>query len=315
MLASFNHIVGKSTISYGISIPKSIQPLISLPSCGEKRQLTVIFDEKRSSPALLRRLNNTAGHVQIRYDIPTAETLRNWLGNTFQIPIEKNIDEINWQLVVNFMSDNTIELVPVTANHARQLKLGDLLLNNIKYPAIKSIEEFVEMTGAIRGTPFSTQARQTEYNAAIKKQLVSRGWEKEQPIVPDRKVALKCDFRKNGIQLEIEFGNARTYYQDIVKFAMSYNAGSCRVGGLIVPDYKFSKHLCELGSKEAIRKSSGSKRQYSGMVYFEKAADEFEYLRPIFKVPFFIAGIGEYKPTTKTAKLRLSVIHLYPTSD
>ena len=38
--------------------------------------------------------------------------------------------------------------------------------------------------------------------------------------------SLKSDFAKDGAWVEIEFGNARTYYQDFLKFMLAFHHGS-----------------------------------------------------------------------------------------
>jgi hypothetical protein len=92
--------------------------------------------------------------------------------------------------------------------------------------------------------------------------------------------------------LEVEFGNARTYYQDIIKFVMSYNVGLIKWGGLLVPSVEFAKHLCHLGHLKALEKSKGKKSKYGGMMEFNKAVVEFRYIKNIVNIPFFIASIN-----------------------
>jgi hypothetical protein len=51
--------------------------------------------------------------------------------------------------------------------------------------------------------------------------LTGAGWQREQRVVDE--LGLKCDFEKNGIWVEVEFGNARSYYQDYVKSCWQRN--------------------------------------------------------------------------------------------
>lgn len=54
----------------------------------------------------------------------------------------------------------------------------------------------------------------------------------------------------------------------------------------------FAKHLCHLGHLNAVRKSQGKKSVYSGMMDFNKASIEFQYIKDIFNIPFFIVAVG-----------------------
>ena len=103
--------------------------------------------------------------------------------------------------------------------------------------------------------------------------------------------------------LEIEFGNARGYYQDLIKFMMAYNSKYIDIGGLIVPSEKFAKHLCSLGKQEAIKKYKNPQKTYSGMATFEKINREFKYIKDLFKIPMFIISIDYKNYITQHHKL------------
>ncbi len=101
----------------------------------------------------------------------------------------------------------------------------DIITHNIQEVSLISDEKFIEIVESIRSVQFRGYERQMFYNRQIKQELIKRGWLSEQQVVEDKQVRLQCDFRKEDFQLEVEFGNARTYYQDIVKFVMSRNVG------------------------------------------------------------------------------------------
>ena len=115
---------------------------------------------------------------------------------------------------------------------------------------------------------------------------MGHGWEKEGKAIPE--LDLKFDFRKNGVQVEVEFGNARSYYQDYIKFMLSYASGFTFLGVLITPTFEFANILCEIGRQKALLKG---RRSYSGMMNFDKAYREFAYLKNIFNIPIIILGI------------------------
>ena len=66
-----------------------------------------------------------------------------------------------------------------------------------------------------------------------------------------KELGLKCDFEKNGIWVEVEFGNARSYYQDYVKFMLAKKYRDARLGLLLCPTTSFASLLCELGRQRA----------------------------------------------------------------
>jgi hypothetical protein len=94
---------------------------------------------------------------------------------------------------------------------------------------------------------------------------------------------------REGVQVEVEFGNARTYYQDFVKFLLGNHYGNADIGVLIVPTGAFARHLCEMGRLRAVDKG---KRYYSGMIDFDKVQREFQHLKFMMAMPIAVAGIG-----------------------
>lgn len=100
---------------------------------------------------------------------------------------------------------------------------------------------------------------------------------------------LKCDFAKDAVRVEVEFGNARTYYQDFIKFMLAFNQNMAEIGVLLVPTETFAKELCEVGRKRAFEKG---RRSYGGMIHFTKVQRELDYLRFMLCMPIVIGGIG-----------------------
>ena len=86
----------------------------------------------------------------------------------------------------------------------------------------------------------------------------------------------------------MEFGNARSYYQDYIKFMLSYLSQEIQLGALITPTIGFVNILCEIGKQKALQRG---RRTYSGMMHFEKALKEFRYVQPIFDMPIVMLGI------------------------
>ena len=288
---NFNHIVGKSTFKCGFTIPKSMYHLLDLPQKGNRRKIQLVYDDVKTH-AWLYRLKNQYGHVQIRYDNKFGENFRRWLKTVFNYSyiFERNINEY---FKVEIINQELFKIIQYPINDSESnLIISEILTHKIEENALFIDCRFTELLESIRNVSFINNQRQMYYNSMIKEQLTNLSWDTEQKVVEDKNIRLKCDFRKKDFQLEVEFGNARTYYQDIIKFVMSYNSKLINIGGLLVPSKSFAKHLCHLGHLNAIKKSEGAKSRYTGMMNFKKAITEFNFIKGIFDIPFFIIGIN-----------------------
>jgi hypothetical protein len=119
---------------------------------------------------------------------------------------------------------------------------------------------------------------QIDYNSLISRTLRQAAWKQEVRIV--KEIGLRCDFEKNGIWIEVEFGNARVYYQNYIKFLLALRYQEARFGILLCPTNVFAQLLCDLGQRRAAlkRKSSTEHRPtYSGMMSYEKAIRELPF--------------------------------------
>ncbi len=117
-------------------------------------------------------------------------------------------------------------------------------------------------------------------------------WQEETRILTE--IGLRCDFQKNGIWLEVEFGNARVYYQDYIKFLLASRYQEARLSVLLCPTNAFAQLLCDLGQRRAMaRKGRGAQRPptYSGMMSYEKAIRELPFLEFLLTNKLVVAGI------------------------
>ena len=69
---------------------------------------------------------------------------------------------------------------------------------------------------------------QKYYNRQLLQGFGKWDWEAEKKVIPE--LPLKSDFIKDFVQVEVEFGNARTYYQDYIKFMIAFNQKAAEVG-------------------------------------------------------------------------------------
>jgi len=289
---TFKHIVGKSTFRYGFTIPKEFHSFLQIPEKGDRRHIELIYGENQKVTVWLYRAKNSTGSLQIRYDGKYGESFKNWISKTFNKSWHSKKININEYFAVTIINNTTLLIKQCPLVNDDSLFFEDIITHNIKEVSLISNEKFIEIIESIRSIQFQKHERQMFYNRQIKQELSKRGWLSEQSVVEDKQVRLQCDFRKENFQLEVEFGNARTYYQDIVKFVMSRNVGLIKIGGLIVPSSSFAKHLCHLGHLNAVQKSKGEKSMYSGMMDFNKAAVEFQYIKDVFNIPFFIVAVN-----------------------
>lgn len=289
---TFKHMIGRSTFQQGFTIPKRIYPYITLPEKGQNREVRFLFGNEQMCYVKLYRINNKIGHIQFRYEGKEGEYFRTWLIENFSQTYNDNVLNVNEYIEITILEQDIFRITPFSLSKNNSLYFNDIVTHKVNNTELIHDERFIEIVDAIRNIPFQKTGRQMYYNSKIKRQLSEKAWLQEQDVVHDKRIRLKCDFRKDDMQLEIEFGNARTYYQDLIKFAMSYNAGIINIGGLLVPSPIFSKHLCHLGHLNALQKSDGIKSQYSGMMDFNKASVEFEYIKAIFDIPFFIMSIN-----------------------
>lgn len=76
------HTIGKSTLSEGLAVPKSLESWVGAPNRGQKRKLTLLFDNQHAV-VTLRRLANARDHVQIKYENKEGLLFRQWLASLF----------------------------------------------------------------------------------------------------------------------------------------------------------------------------------------------------------------------------------------
>jgi hypothetical protein len=282
----FLHPVGVSTFRYGVTIPLEAQTeRLRAIEKGGKVPVTILCGAEEPVVAEIRRLNNKPGHLQFRYENKAQERLRRWLAAIFGGPAEGNLLEIVEVAPFTFL------FKPILKSTAPALQIGALQLHNLEKQELDGFAEIGQIRESLATVEYDAGFSQSDYNGLISEGLTGSGWNREQRVV--KELGLKCDFEKNGIWVEVEFGNARSYYQDYVKFMLARKYRAARLGLLLCPTTSFAALLCELGQKRA-RENSVSERApvYSGMMSYEKAARELPYLGFMFEMPIVVAGVG-----------------------
>jgi hypothetical protein len=119
------------------------------------------------------------------------------------------------------------------------------LFHKISASDAHAIPQLHQLSDTLSTVEYRPSDGQREYNGRIAHALAREGWRRE--VRPVRGLGLRIDFEYNGIWTEVEFGNARSYYQDYIKFALAHRHCSARCGVLLCPTELFANMLCELG--------------------------------------------------------------------
>lgn len=281
----FLHPVGSSTFKYGLTIPVEVQTeRMRNIEKGCKVPVTILFGTDELVTAEIRRLNNKPGHLQFRYENKSQEHLRQHLLRVFGRHSEGNL------LEVDEISPFTFLFKPIQKQASPRLNLNDMMLHRVKQSEVERITEIGQIRELLSSVEYDAGFNQSDYNGKIHEGLVEHGWNREQRVIDE--LGLRCDFEKNGIWVEVEFGNARSYYQDYVKFMLAKKYRAARLGMLICPTTSFASLLCELGRQRA-RENAVRERTpvYSGMMSYEKAVRELPYLGFMFEMPIVVAGV------------------------
>ena len=282
---TFKHLIGKSTLKEGITIHRNFESFFESPDPGKKKEITLLYADEKSASVVLRRLDNVRKPVQIKYTNKAHAPFVDWLNAVFAATRKGTYGEF---IEFHKVAPDVFNLRPITIDMAHNAKLyvADSMYHKTDKIILKSDVTFGEVEKMIEGISFNVDESQSFYNREIGKAFSQNDWQREIKAIPE--LELKCDYRKNSIQVEVEFGNARAYYQDYIKFMLSYVSKQIHMGVLVTPTLGFANVLCEIGKQKALQRG---RKTYSGMMHFEKAFKEFHYLQPIFDIPIVILGI------------------------
>ena len=284
-MTTLRHVVGKSTLAEGLTVPKGLEEWIRAPDAGEKRQIKLLYDEGEIT-ATLRRLANARGHVQIKYQNKEAARFRRWLTWVFSATVTGMEGE--YLELVRVGGDTfRVNAFPINRQPAKGLVVSEWILHRTSEHAVETYEPIREIPAIVQSVEFNAAEGQGFYNRLLRKAFSQWHWESEKRVHPD--LLLKCDFIKGAVLVEVEFGNARTYYQDYIKFMLAFNQKAAEVGVLVVPAQAFARLLCDVGRAKAVAQG---RRYYSGMIDMAKVRRELPYLDFMLSMPLAIAAIG-----------------------
>ncbi len=115
---------------------------------------------------------------------------------------------------------------------------------------------------------------QKELNRRFKEKFESLGWEVSPRITNDEITKIEADFKKDRVQIEVQFGNMARWYTDVFKFQVSYSLDLIDVGVLICAIQEFGDTIDE------------------NIVYFERINRELGYAKMSITLPILVLGIG-----------------------
>jgi hypothetical protein len=263
----------------------SQQSWLTLVQKGERIPIQIRFNDIEIT-ADITRINNAVGHLQIRYDRKVNQPFKDALEQL--ILQSENADCV---VEVKETGKHQFQVVPFScADKNPSLVVSSPVLHHLDKSVLKKNSEYADLTEAILAVNFIADYRQSDYNKMIANKLSERNWTAEPVVVQG--LGLHCDFHKNGVWLEVEFGNARVYYQDYIKFLVAEKYHQYQFGILLCPVASFAGYLCELGTINAQKKRSDNRQsKYSGMMTHEKAIRELPYLAHFLNTKLIIAGL------------------------
>lgn len=126
-------------------------------------------------------------------------------------------------------------------------------------------------------------------NTYVKQMLERLGWESEVDVSPaEFKDSLKSDFRKSffnedgtsvSVQMEVELGNAASFYRDIAKIQTSHVFNMADIGVIVLPSRSLSRRID------------------TGLANINKASREKYVLEAMSTIPLIVIALDDdYMP-------------------
>lgn len=114
---------------------------------------------------------------------------------------------------------------------------------------------------------------QQALNDLLRKEFTARGWEADPAVTDDAVTRIAADYKKDRVQVEVQFGNMARWYTDVFKFQVSYSLGHIDVGVLVVPKQPFANTIDE------------------NVAYYERVVRELPYAKMSITLPIWVVGI------------------------
>jgi hypothetical protein len=114
---------------------------------------------------------------------------------------------------------------------------------------------------------------QKALNIRLDEAFRARGWQCQPPVTADEVTGIKADYKKDRVQVEVQFGNMARWYTDVFKFQVSYSLDLIDVGVLVIPMQDFASTIDE------------------NVAYYERVMRELPYAKMSITLPIWVVGI------------------------
>jgi hypothetical protein len=138
---------------------------------------------------------------------------------------------------------------------------------------------------------------QSAMNEQIDGALVALGWKRQPWILVDHDgqpidTHLRGDFEKNGVFVEVEFGNVASLYRDLFKFHIAGTSGAAEVGIIVVATAQLAAFFDQ------------------GQATWETATGLLPYMRAGIQLPTAIIGldVNDWSPVQERYEEMLAML-------
>lgn len=152
-------------------------------------------------------------------------------------------------------------------------RLAEELINSrlVLRKEIESIIDRVKAARHVHGKKNQFAFSEAQVNEDFMKGFKEKGWEYGIPVIPD--LELRADYRKERVQVEVQFGNAARFYADVMKFQLAYLQDQIDLGVEILPRLGFAKLMG------------------SNLANYERAIREIDRFKFAITLPLWIIGV------------------------
>ena len=114
---------------------------------------------------------------------------------------------------------------------------------------------------------------QKALNIRLDEAFRAHAWQCQPPVTEDQVTGIKADYKKDRVQVEVQFGNMARWYTDVFKFQVSYSLDLIDVAVLVVPMQDFASTIDE------------------NVAYYERVMRELPYAKMSITLPIWVIGI------------------------
>jgi hypothetical protein len=114
---------------------------------------------------------------------------------------------------------------------------------------------------------------QKALNTLLDGEFRAHGWQCPPAVTGDEVAGIKADYKKDRVQVEVQFSNMARWYTDVFKFQVSYSLDLIDVAVLVVPMQDFASTIDE------------------NVAYYERVMRELPYAKMSITLPIWVVGV------------------------